>query len=125
MFTLIWFNVIFYSKYTVPPKLSGQGFTVVASVRVEPVEVVLRMIVRAALMVLMSCTWDPGGTSRVLSVPTVVIGMTNVVAMLGAIVGDFKPFVSMAILLHDPLVYGCSFSTVRKSLFHLCLLLEP
>ena len=103
-FTLIWFNVIFYSKYTVPPKLSGQGFTVVPSVRVEPMKVVLLMIVRAALMVLMSCTGDPWGTARFLTVPTVVIGMADVVAMFGAVVSYFKPFVSMTILLHDSLV---------------------
>ena len=64
------------------------------------------MIIRAALMVLMSCTWDPGGTSRFLSVLTVVIGMTNIVAMFGAVVGYFKSFVSMAVPLHDLLVYG-------------------
>ena len=42
---LILINVMSYSKYTVPPKPSGQGFTVVFRVRVEPVEVVLRMII--------------------------------------------------------------------------------
>ena len=59
-FTLVLINVMSNSKYTVPPKLSGQGFTVVFSVRVEPVEVVLCMIISATLMVLMSCSWDPG-----------------------------------------------------------------
>ena len=58
--TLILINVMSNSKYTVPPKLSGQRLTVVFCVRVEPVEVVLLMIIRAALMVLMSCSWDPG-----------------------------------------------------------------
>ena len=98
--TLILINVMSNSKYTVPPKLSGQGFTVVASVRVEPVEVVLLMIVRAALMVLMSCTWDPGGTSRFLTVPTVVIGIADVVSMFGAVVNYLVPFVSFAVFLH-------------------------
>ena len=55
------FNVIVcYSNYCRPPRLSGQGFTVVSSVRVEPVEVVPLMVVGASFVVLMSCTWDPG-----------------------------------------------------------------
>ena len=58
--TLILLNVMSYSKYTVPPKPSGQGFTVVFRVRVEPVEIVLCMIIRPAFMVLMCCSWDPG-----------------------------------------------------------------
>ena len=104
-FTLILINVMSYSKYTVPPKLSGQGFTVVFSVRVEPVVVMLFMVVGSSFVVLMSCSWDPGRASRFLTVPTVVIGMADVVAMFGAVVSYFKPFVSMTIPLHNLLVY--------------------
>ena len=102
----MWFNVICYSNYTVPPKLSGQGFTVMSSVRVEPMKVVLLMIIRPALMVMMSCFWDPGRTSRSLAVSTVVIGVADVVSMFGAVVGYLKPLVSMAVPLYDPLVNG-------------------
>ena len=103
-FTLILIKVMSYSKYTVPPKLSGQGLTVMFSVRIKPLIVLLCMVVRSAFVVLMSCSGDPGGTSRFLTIPTVVIGMADVVPMFGAVVGDFKPFMSMAILLHDLLV---------------------
>ena len=109
VFTLILFNVTCYSKYTVPPKLSGQGFTVVSRVRIEPLIVLLCMVVRSAFVVLMSCSWDPGGTSRFLTIPTVVIGMADVVTMLGAIVSYLNPFMSMTVSLHDSLVRcGCS-----------------
>ena len=107
--TLILLNVMCYSKYTVPPKLSGQGFTVMFSVRIEPLIVLLCMVVRSAFVVLMSCSGDPGGTSRFLTIPTVVIGMADVVPMFGAVVGNFKPFMSMTVSLHDSLVRcGCS-----------------
>ena len=101
----MWFNVIIYSKFTVPPKLSGQGFTIVSSVRIIPVEVVLCMIVGAALVVLMSCIWDPWGATGLVSVSTVVIGMADVVSMFGAVVGYFKPFLTVAIPFADPLVF--------------------
>ena len=57
--TLILLNVMCYSKYTVPPKLSGQGFTVVFSVRIKPVVVMLFVVVGAPLVVLMGCSWAP------------------------------------------------------------------
>ena len=57
--TLILLNVMSYSKYTVPPKLSGQGFTVVFSVGIKPVVVMLFVVVGSPLMVLMGCSWAP------------------------------------------------------------------
>ena len=58
--TLILINVMSYSKYTVPPKLSGQGFTIVFSVRIKPLVVMLFMVVGSSFAVLMSCAWSPG-----------------------------------------------------------------
>jgi len=60
-FTLIviLINVMSYSKYTVPPKLSGQGFTVVFGVRIKPVVVMFFMVVGAPLVVLMGRSWAP------------------------------------------------------------------
>ena len=77
-----------------------------SGVRVEPMKVVLCMIVGAALVVMMSCTWDPRGATGLFPVSTVVIGMADVVSMFGAVVGYLKPLVSMAVPLHDPLVNG-------------------
>ena len=103
-FTLIMINVMSYSKYTVPPKMSGQGITVVFSVRIKPVVVMLFVIVGAALVVLMGCTWAPWRAACLVSVSAVVIGVADVVSMLGAIVGYFKPFVPITVPLHDPLI---------------------
>ena len=61
--TLILINVMSNSKYTVPPKLSGQGFTVVFSVRIKPVVVMFFVVVGAPLVVLMGCSWAPWGSA--------------------------------------------------------------
>ena len=104
-FALMLFNVIVsYSKYSRPPRLSGQGFTVVSCVGIKPVEVVIFMAIGATLMVLMSSTRDPRGTSWFLAVAAVLIGVADVVTIFGAIMGHLKPFVSLAILLHDLLI---------------------
>ena len=58
-FTLRLINVMSNSKYTVPPKLSGQGFAIVFSVRIKPVVVMFFMVVGAPLVVLMGCSWAP------------------------------------------------------------------
>ena len=129
--TLVLLNVMCYSKYTVPPKLSGQGLTVVFSVRIKPVIVMLFVVVGAPLVVLMGCSWAPWGAVWLVAVSTVLIGVTDVVAMLGTVVSYSKPFMSMTVSLHDSLV-GCGCvrvaacnSTTCKSLFHFLFLLLP
>ena len=62
-FTLILINVMFISKYTIPPKLSGQGFAVVFSMRIKPVVVMFFVVVGAPFMVLMSRSWAPWGST--------------------------------------------------------------
>jgi len=105
VFTLILFNVIVcYSKYSLPPRLSGQGFTIVFGVQIKPVEVVVRMAVGSALAVLVSSTRDPWGISWFLAVPTVVIQMTDIIPMFGTVMGNLIPFVSMLVFLHNLLV---------------------
>ena len=102
--TLILINVMSNSKYTVPPKMSGQGFTVVSSVRIIPVVVMFFMAVGATLVILMGCPRTPWSSTGLLAVATVVIGMADVVSMFGAIVGYFKPFMPVAVPLNDPLI---------------------
>jgi len=104
--TLILINVMSNSKYTDPPKLSGQSFIVVFRVRVKPVVVMILVVAGAPLVVLMGCSWAPWRSACLVSVSAVLIGMADIVSMFGTIVGYFKPFVSVTVPLHDPLIWG-------------------
>ena len=75
-----------------------------SSVRIVPMVVMFFVAVGASLVILMGCTWNPGRSTWFVLVSTMIIGITDVVSVLGAVVGYFKPLVSMIVSLHNSLV---------------------
>ena len=92
--------------YHIPPRLSEDIIGVSFGEWVVPLEILIAVSVAASFVILVSGTFYPWITviRWFVLVPTVGIAMGVIASMFGAVVSNLKPFVSFAVLLHDPLV---------------------
>ena len=62
---------------------------------VEPLQVVFLVFIRSSFMISMSSPLDPSITTGFVPISAILIGMADVVAMFGAVMGHLKPVITV------------------------------